>query len=314
MKKVIDMKEVTAMKEEKFGEFLEQVGREDRNFMRDIREWCTATTGEFMITDLYRDLNLKTREDMKAAINCLLRLCNEENPIIEKTGKKRGSYRIIDASCEMVDFKNTTEKAIDLSFPFDIQKFVELYPGNLIVLAGAPNAGKTAFMLNVIKMNMNKFDIAYFNSEMGATELRKRLEKFEGMKLNDWNFKAYERSADFQDVILTGEGRLNLIDYLEIHDEFYKVGGLLAEIHRKLKGAVAIVALQKNKGVDTGRGGTGTLEKPRLALAMEPNKIKIVKAKNWATTRNPNGLEMEWNLVDGCHFKPLGMWKKLEGN
>lgn len=290
----------------------ERAKRRERNLMGEIREWCMAATGEFMITDIYRELKLVSRQDMVAASVCLFRLCKEENPIIEKAGRKRGSFRVVDASCDMMNFKREAEKTLNLSFPFDIQNFIELYPGNLIVLAGAPNAGKTAFMLNVIKMNMKKFDIAYFNSEMGETELRKRLEKFEDMRIDDWDFKAYERSADFQDVILTGEGRLNLIDYLEIHDEFYKVGGLLAEIHRKLNGALAIIAIQKNKGVDTGLGGARTLEKPRLALAMEPGKIKIVKAKNWATSVNPNGLEMEWKLVDGCHFKPWGIWKRPE--
>jgi hypothetical protein len=39
--------------------------------------------------------------------------------------------------------------------------------------------------------------------------------------------------------------------------------------------------------------------------------VKIVKAKNWRDGRsNPNGLEMEFKLVDGWRFIESGHWTK----
>jgi len=161
----------------------------------------------------------------------------------------------------------------------------------------------TALMLNIIKSNMNKFDVHYFNSEMGPGELKSRLTKFEGLTLEDWNFNAYERDRDFADVIFSGENSLNIIDFLEVHDEFYLVGEKIKQIHSALNGGVAIIAIQKNKGAEFGVGGNRTMEKARLVVNVEPGKCKITKAKNFINPGvNPNGWCCDWKLVNGCQF------------
>ena len=162
--------------------------------------------------------------------------------------------------------------------------------------------------VNIIKENMHKFEIHYFNSEMGESELKKRLLKFNDIQLNDWKFEAIEQSDNFADVVAQGRGKINIIDFLEIYENFYEIGGRIAEIHKKLKGAIAVIAIQKNKGVDTGLGGYRGLEKPRLALALSPGQLKIVKAKNWRTEENPNGLQIDFKLVNGCILIPNGTW------
>ena len=110
---------------------------------------------------------------------------------------------------------------------------------------------------------------------------------------------------------------LNIIDFLEVHKDFFMVGGYLKAIHDRLKSGVAIVALQKNKGLDTGLGGARGLEKPRLYLSMEPkdhgHQLKIVKAKNWAGTENPNGLCQDFKLAAGCKFIPTSQWYRDAG-
>ena len=83
---------------------------------------------------------------------------------------------------------------------------------------------------------------------------------------------------------------------------------LLAEIQKKLNGAIVIVALQKNPGCDRGLGGYRTLEKPRLALAIDSGVLKIVKAKNWRTGENPNGKQIGFKLVNGWNLNPKGDW------
>ena len=162
------------------------------------------------------------------------------------------------------------------------------------------------------KGNQRDHKIHYFNSEMGPGELRTRLEKF-GEPLDTWKFQAYERSSNFADVIKPGPGNLNIIDFLEIHENFYEIGGRLKEIHDRLKGAVAIVALQKNKGAELGLGGGRGQEKPRLYLSMDNGRMLLVKGKNWTKEGvNPNGLEIKFKLVQGCQFMPQGDWKREE--
>ncbi len=134
-----------------------------------------------------------------------------------------------------MDYLNSETETSDIWLPFNLNRMVEIMPGNIILIAGEPNAGKTGLLLNVIRNNMHKVEIHYFNSEMGGSELKKRLSLFDDILLHQWKFKAWERADNFSDVIKSGRGKINIIDFLEIHDEFYKVGGQLAEIHKNKK-------------------------------------------------------------------------------
>jgi hypothetical protein len=185
-------------------------------------------------------------------------------------------------------------------------------PGNIAVVAGEPDSGKTAYLLNIVKDNQHAHEIHYFSSEMGAMELRSRLELFPDIDINQWSFHAKERAANFQDVIRP-DG-FNIIDFLEIHDAFYTIGGMLKSIHDRLKDGVAVIAIQKGKGVELGRGGSFSVEKPRLYLSLSNDypghSIKIVKCKNWRTSENPNGLERRFKLVNGCQLIELNDWHR----
>ncbi|HOI95027.1 MAG TPA: hypothetical protein PK250_10010 [Syntrophobacter fumaroxidans] len=282
-----------------------------RNLTQEIREWVIATSGYFSATNCYRELQIATSTQMSSARVVLSRL--EKEGIIKKFGDQRGHYRRVDLDVEPIDWQSATTDTVNIKWPFEIERYVETMPGNVICVAGEPNAGKTALLLNVIAQNMKAFEMHLFNSEMGNGELRKRLERFSPVvKLNDWKFNAWERSGNFADVIRPGKGVINVVDFLELHEDFWKVGGMLKEIHDKLKDAVAIVALQKNSGCEHGLGGGRGLEKPRLYLTMSPGCCKIVKAKNWATSENPNGLVINYKLHQGSHFSIAHDWHREE--
>ncbi len=185
--------------------------------------------------------------------------------------------------------------------------YFNTYPGNIIVVAGSPDSGKTAFLLNVIKLNQYDFSIYYQSSEMGRDELQNRLLNFDGIGLDDWNFTAEERSSNFADVIRPN--CINIIDYMELSGDFYMVAEYLRQIHDKLDGGIAIVALQKDPKAPQGRGGTFGLEKPRLYLNMDSGKTVIKKAKNWThPEQNPNGLTLNYKIVGGCKFIITNDW------
>ncbi len=294
--------------QEKLISAIKRAGRRERNITQDIRDWVTMTTGDyFETTSCYKELQLTTKEQRKAAVVAFVRL--KEEGIIESYGNKRGSYRVIETNVDEIDFLGIEEQTIDIKWPFEVEKWVSILPKNIIVIAGESNAGKTAFLLNTCFMNMGKFKINYFSSEMGAMELRKRLKKF-GIDLKHWkeNINFRERSSNFADVIKPND--LNIVDFLEITDEFYKVGGMIKEIYDKLKKGIAIIALQKNPGTDFGLGGMRSIEKARLYLSIESGKIKIVKGKNWASETNPNGIYREFSLIQGAKFIDKSDWKR----
>ena len=113
---------------------------------------------------------------------------------------------------------STEAEPVDMWLPFGMSDMVEIYDGNIIIFAGAKSSGKTCVALNLLRENEGKFDeINYFNSEMGATELRKRLDMFLDKSINSWQAKFYSRHDDFDAAVQPGIGTLNIIDFLEIH-------------------------------------------------------------------------------------------------
>ena len=232
------------------------------------------------------------------------------NSELNRFGNKRGWYIPVNLDMKEMDFINADDEPSNVWLPFDLNKKVELYQDSVVIIAGAPNSGKTAFLLNIIKENMSRFNVNYFNSEMSAGELKVRLSKFDYMSLDQWDFKAYERAGDFHDVIKPGPENLNVIDFLEVHDEFYMIGRKIKEIHDALNGSVAIIALQKNPGSDTGLGGFRSLEVTRLALAIDFGRLKIVKAKNFSGENNPNGLVQDFKILHGSQLIKRRDWHK----
>jgi len=229
---------------------------------------------------------------------------------IERHASKRGMYRRKETELEIMDFKNVDAEPVDLWLPFELSDYVEIYPGNMIMIAGMKSSGKTAIMLNMVYENQRGWDVHYFNSEMGAKEMRKRLDLFPYTSIDQWKFSAYRRSENFGDAIPGGEDKLILIDFLEIHDEFYAVGKALKAIHDNLKGAIAVVAIQKNPGVEVGLGGWRSAEVSRLYLSMDKGKVKITDAKNYRTEKNPNGWVRYFKLSLGCQISCPHDWQR----
>ncbi len=229
--------------------------------------------------------------------------------VIRPYGNKEGWYIRVDDRAEEIDFLNASTDAFNISWPFQIEHYVKTHPKNIIIVAGSPNAGKTAFLLNTVAMNMQRQKVNWFSSEMGPIELKERLSKFDTPLADFKKVKWLERSSNFADVIRPDE--INIIDFLEMTTEFYQVAGYIKDIFDKLTTGIAIIAIQKNPGVALGLGGARSLEKARLYLTMDAGKLKIEKGKNWADpTKNPNGLEIKFKLAQGCHFISDGTWQR----
>jgi len=228
----------------------------------------------------------------------------------ERHPTMRGRYRRRESELVEMDYKNVEANPVDIWLPFELSDMVEIYPGNILMLAGGKSCGKTAVMLNLIYENMRNWDVDYFNSEMGAQEMRKRLELFPYATIDMWKFKAYQRSVHFGDAIKGGTNKLILIDFLEVHDEFYAVGKELKAIHDNLNGAICVVAIQKNPGSDVGLGGWRSAEVSRLYLSLDRGRCKVTDAKNFRDPEdNPNGKIRHFNLLHGCQITHRGGWK-----
>ncbi|MGA2463325.1 MAG: bifunctional DNA primase/polymerase [Thermodesulfobacteriota bacterium] len=281
----------------------------DRNLKQEVRDAISITMGTFRVAEIYRLVANAVPED-RAYIRVVLSRLVEEG-IVERVGKEDGLFRRIENDEQRIDIRQNSGGEIRLAMPFGLEDKVKILPKNIIIIGGTPDGGKTAFLLNVAIMNRDSHNIFYFTSEMGKEDLQVRVDLM-GISREEWYSKitTIERSSNFSDVIRP-EG-LNIIDFLELSgDDYLKVGEHIRRIWEKLTTGVCFIAIQKRYGCDLPQGGIGAIEKARFALSFDRGVVKIVKAKNWRDGRsNPNGLEMEFKLVDGWKFIEGGPWTK----
>ncbi len=273
-----------------------------------VLDWVKGTTAWFMTEELDRELGIRDEAEKHNRRVIMARL--KEQGLVEPHSKVNRQWRFINKRLTDIDFRNARrDGTLDIKWPMMIENWVNFFPGNIAVIAGAPNAGKTAFMLNFIWLNQNKYDIHYFCSEMGqdGVELRDRLEKFEGMDISEWKFFAHDQSSNFEDVVVPD--CINVIDYLEMTEDLWAVNAHLTAINNKLSTGLAIVAIQKKIGAAYGRGQEFGLEKPKLYLSLDKGLLTIMKGKSWAVKgQDPNGLKVKFAIIDGCKFLMNGEW------
>jgi hypothetical protein len=288
--------------------------RMEGSLAEEVRQWLLLQDGYFSVTDCYKELHLVTKEEKSAARVALHRAKGKE---IEKYGDKAGHYRRVDGDCEILDFMAAPQDHMRLELPFKLNQLVHVYPKNICIIAGTFDSGKTAFLMEVARMNMREHKVHYFSSEMGEQELRRRLEKT-GEPLSAWQAVDFrERSGNFADVIHPDD--INIIDFLEIHEDAWLIGKHIRQIFDRLNKGAAFIGIQKKPGNDVGVGGIASAEKARLYINMDRSRedkrlvnVKIEKAKNWAQAANPNGLLLHCSIEGGCRFHVLRDWYREE--
>ena len=283
-----------------------------RSLASEIREWVHLQEGTFCLRNIYDSLQLSTRDEKKNVSIILKRLSEGDNKLITKMIGIAGSYKTITNTAKRIDLADRSDLKgeLPIKFPFGIENYIKPMPGCVYVIAGETDSGKSAFLMNFAKKNTPLNMVNYFSSEMGKQELFDRTDHFWPGIGADANFKFYEDCyEDFDQLIKPDE--INIIDYLELFDNFYLMASIIDKIGRALQGGVVFIALQKPKNRDEGTGGERTKNLARLYLSLSPGVLKIVKAKNWRDPKlNPNGLSISFKLAAGCKFSNTAPWEK----
>lgn len=290
--------------------------KREKSLTAEVRELIMTTSGNISTTFVQQMTTMTTRQEKKKVAVVLGRLCDEG--LIERTGRVAGEYRIVEREAPAIDIFSVDDSELPLKLPLGLHDIFIPMRKNLIVIAGAPDGGKTAMLLNVCAMNFDSgIPIRYMSSEMGAAELHGRIKKFENIPLEKWRAVDFrERSTGFQDLIIP-DG-INVIDFLEITDAFYQVSARLTEIFNRLDKGIAIVGLQKDQKKAYGRGDQFSMEKPRLYVTLDQdppqgNIATIKKCKNWRISGfNPNNRQCVFKIHNGINLNQLTQWHKCK--
>jgi len=295
-------------------------GKTTVNLTAVIREWISNSTGFFTSEQIDRDLVLTTRFEKKQRSQILSRFA--EKKIVKKDMRGAGKFNIINSHLDEINIDDIDEESFDLILPFNLDRYTSIPKKSIIVLAGSSNAGKTALILNILKLNLSQqYKRLYLMSEMGPGEYVDRLRKFKDVPFSSWkSITSAERTCAFDGAI---EGHnpdgLTCVDFLEdVGGDFFKIPSDIRAIYDSLGDGVVIIAIQKKTDSDYARGGQGTAEKSRLYMAVDLItsldhsiicSLKIVKNKRYVN-RNLQGHEIHFRIQGGAQIEAVSSWLK----
>jgi len=215
-------------------------------------------------------------QDTRQQVSKKLYHDHKERPFLEKLGSL---YRIIDQELVEMDWQSADHtKTLPLKLPFGLEEYVKFFPKSLIVIAGAPNSGKTAWLYNFILMNTiyngtyifsststgegegtgegglqggegdciyKKRRVTLYNSETSTEQMKERFLNFDMKIPTPSPFKTYERYENFSDVVRLAPDDITVVDYVDTDSDFWQNGAELSRIYYALGKGAAVVAIQK---------------------------------------------------------------------
>jgi hypothetical protein len=302
---------------------MQRAERKERNITAEVEDWVSVTDGDFSVTMCEQARQLVTKEERAAARKAISRL--KSKGIIEKAGNRDGWYRRVETNFDFITFDEHEAPEVEypVKLPLGLNDIAEISQGNIVLVAGEFNAGKTSFLLNVLNLNKSFLPIRYITSEMSKSEFKKRFASF-GLPLSFWvqdSMTEYiKKSSDFHSVIKPDA--LNIIDYMEFRDSDYTKGAeYLTKIHDALTTGIAIVAVQKKEGLRMPRSGDMIIEKPRLAISLSkyasnaeyPQGIAEVLKCKMPKLGKVDGKKLRFELQrNGSKFNILNDWGYLK--
>ena len=285
------------------------------NLSEEVRFFVLETSGSFSLVDVYRELNIKEPNAKASARMVLSRLVKDG--ALERVGSKDGVYRRIDTEIKRTKFITGQLDEFPVVLPAGINDLCKLYAKNIVVVAGSKSSGKTAFLMNIALDNQDNMPVVYLNSEMGDEEYTSRMKNFGIEREDQIKFETIECHQNFADHI-DGSKKIFIIDYLEVHDNFYEVAKPIRAIHEKLGDGIAIIAVQKKQGDKLGRGGEFSMEKARLYLSLDYQdvgrctRMTVVDAKS-PKKQGGRGAYNDIKIFSGSALEPAnavtGTWQ-----
>jgi len=204
---------------------------------------------------------------------------------------RRGWYHKV-TPIEPIKWWNGTEgKVIDLVWPYGVDdnssfgfdENIEICSGDIIVIAGLKNMGKTTMAYNFLVNNLDKFpQCRLMVNEYKPYQFRKRIGRLNWVDI--WNgdgtpkfelLPVYERHEDY---ILPNA--LNIIDWIHIRENLWEIASKVEDIQKPLRDGIAIIFTQKSHGKPFGVGGDWGSFFASVYMTIDNERLTVMYVKS----------------------------------
>lgn len=269
----------------------------------ELEEWIqTQATGKFHYTKV---MDGQVKPDLYPQLRSMMHRCKDRG-IAYPVDNKDGWWRPADNEMDELCWWDGDDKVGEnIMLPLELNKYCYIPLPSMIIIAGKYNAGKTALCINIVNLNLEKWEnkIDFYVSE-GAEMMKSKFQALNAYIPKPPPFKMYRRTENFADVIKPD--RLSVVDYLRVDmDRPYAIGSALFAIFNKLGDTgIAVVAMQKPPGErKLAFGGAATAFEPTLYVGMDTNtlgfeKIKVPKVLDY----DPYETKIKFRIKNGVNF------------
>ncbi len=278
--------------------------RSDNNIQRDTKAW-------------------------KAVPNILFQL--EEQKLVSY--KSRGVYRVVKrvepVQVLRVDpdkrppFPLAFPRDFSTGYPMDFEDKIVVREGDLVLISGVSNFGKTCLCLNFAGENIDRHPVLMGNEYTIITQEEGKLvnkpapdfsERIDSMSIDNaenggwvnwWDdndkpkFSLLPVRGDYAEHIV--RDRINIIDWINI-SEHYNIGNVLESLKREVGRGIIIAAIQKAPGAEAGRGGQFTKDFAQLEILIDgfgKNEVLLTLGKVKKATEYLLGRSWAYSISQG---------------
>ena len=301
-----------------------------------LREYLVQAQGrEVSIKDLRSELRIDPTSPAWNTINKLLAFDLVKDKTVKPSGRKDGIYKVITQVSPVKVFGRERRPPIELVFPRDFDSMIEmsfasdiiLREGDLILISGRSNYGKTGLCMNFCGENIDFHPVLMGNeyTTVDREPTPRFMNRIDNMDWVEWvngsgedKFTLLPVYSDYAEHIL--KDRINIIDWVNIETgEFYLISRIMEDIKRALGKGIGILAIQKAEGVGAGRGGQFTRDFADVEILLDEygehevllTMGKVKESKQRVTGRNfAFGIEKGVKIIN---FRELEKCKACGG-
>lgn len=253
---------------------------EVRRFLLDIQG------REVNLDYLRRELRINPDGDSFGHLRTIMYRLAEQR-IVKPSGKKDGVYKVITQVEPVRIFSEQRERRppfrlffprdFDTGMEMEIADLVTIREGDLLLISGVSNYGKTAIALGFCAVNIDSYPVLMGNEYTTPDKepTPRFLSRLDAMNWVEWadaegndRFMLLPVRDDYAEHIV--RDRINIIDWINIDaNALYTIGYVLDSCKREVGRGVVIAVLQKSEASEAGRGGQFTKDFTDLELLID---------------------------------------------
>jgi len=300
-------------------------------------ERLTDRLVEYLETAQGRDVHLrdiraflKIEPGSKDDANLRVQMSNTmvSKKVVKPSGRNDGVYKVLTPIKAITTMDDIGEEPIPFCFPrnygedessFGIEDLVEVFAGDMVLITGRSNYGKTAMALNLMGENLHLFPLppVLMGSEYTASDgkmspkFKRRIKRMAWANLvnldGTLNFKLLPIGSDYEDYV--EPNCINVVDWISLPGEYYLIDRVMKAMKDRIGDGVLVGVIQKNKDAEFGEGGERTQRYADVELRIDAfgeheSLLTIGKVK--APKKRATGRTWVFEVVDfGANFSRI---------